>query len=428
MTTILGDKPFAFLLCNFKDSPNPQPFTLAQAEAGLATIRQFWNETSYGACSLAGTTLSDWITLPITNSDFIATYTTRADMVQYAKDKSGIDQSKYVGFIVIFSEPVGTAWTEGNGAIFEPTILRTALICHEMTHILGEPTHSFDFTTRQTDTWAAPGEYWDQTDIMSAGNCWSTPTSTTDPFAGNGPQHCMMWKEQFGWLRGDRAIRISTADLERPYNINVRLAKRQQPIPDTDPHHRAIFFRDISIEFLAQEGFDAGLPGSGVVIHQRSASGGQPWVLVPDLAGNPDQKFWSAGDVCVREAVGLDAGDDYYIWVREINAAKGYAEVNVANGVVPPFARVQIRAIRKGYSRQLHHTYIDSVGVADPSAPNGLAAIPRSTVVDWISNGRNTFFVQGVDGSSAEVVVEQHWIKNVSDGSTADNLYSLPTF
>lgn len=46
-------------------------------------------------------------------------------------------------------------------------------------------------------------------------------------------------------------------------------------------------------------------------------------MLVPDVAGNPDQKFWSAGDVCVREAVGRDAGDDYYIWVREVNVAGG---------------------------------------------------------------------------------------------------------
>ncbi|KEF54412.1 uncharacterized protein A1O9_09578 [Exophiala aquamarina CBS 119918] len=428
MPTILGDKAFAFLLCNFKDSSNPKPFSLAQAQAGLTTIRQFWSETSYGACSLAGTTLNDWITLPITKSDFIATYRTRSGMIQYAKDKSGIDQSKYVGFIVIFSDGVGTAWTQGNGAIFEPTILRTALICHEMTHILGEPTHSFDLTTRQTADWSAPGEYWDQTDLMSAGNCWSTPTSATDPFAGHGPQHCMMWKAQFGWLRGGRAFRIANSDLERPYNLNVRLLKRQQPVPDSDGGYKAIFFRDMSIEFATQDGFDAGLQGSGVLIHQRSQTGGQPYVLVPDVTGNPDQKFWWTGDVCVREAVGVDAGDNYYIWVREINLSDGYAMINVANGVVPPFARVQIRAVREGYSRQLRHTYIDSLGVSDPSAPNGLAAIPRITVVDWIENGRNTFFVQGVDGVTAEVVVEQHWIRTVSDGSTANNLYSLPTF
>jgi hypothetical protein len=351
-------------------------------------------------------------------------------MIQYAKDKSGIDQSNYVGFIVIFSEPVGTAWTEGNGAIFEPSIVRTALICHEMTHILGEPTHSFDFTTRQISPWFAPGEYFDQTDIMSAANCWSTPASATDPFAGSGPQHCMLWKDRFGWLGGGRALRIATADLETPYNLNARMLKRQQSAsnPAPDVGYMAIFFRDISIEYLTPEGFDAALPRAGVVIHQLSESGGHPSVLVPDVAGNPDQKFWSAGDVCVREAVGRDAGDDYYIWVREVNVAGGYAVVNVANGVVPPFARVQIRAIRKGYSREKHHSYIDVVGVADARAPNGLAAIPRSTVVDWIENGRNTFFVRGADGSTAEVVVEQHWIKTVSDGSAADNLYSLPTF
>jgi len=85
------------------------------------------------------------------------------------------------------------------------------------------------------------------------------------------------------------------------------------------------------------------------------------------------------------------AGDyDYWIWICEINAADGYAKVNVANGVVLPFARVQIRAISKALiSSPRRQEYIDAVGVADNKSR--LAVLPRVTVVDWIEAGRNTF-------------------------------------
>jgi hypothetical protein len=415
---ILGKQPFAVLLCNFSDSVNPKPFTYDDAQVGWETNRLFWETTSYGKVSLEGSVVNDWITLPITNSNFQATYTSRTTMIQYAKDQSGIDQSKFVGFIVIFSEPVGTAWTQGNGAIFEPTICYSTTICHEMTHILGEPTHSFDFSNRIDGDGNPPGMYWDQTDIMSAQNCWRTQRIASDDFSGRGPHHCMIWKDEFGWLSDSKVLRLSEQDLEGPIDGEWILEARDSPVTD---QYICIFFRDLTIELTVPRGFDAGMPAAGIIIHQNI--GGVPWVLVPDLGHQPDVKLWSAGSVYRKDA-DVDGRPVFYIWVVSIDESQGTALVNISNGPIAPLQAVQILAIRKKMGA--HHDYIDAVGISNGAG--ALIAIERSIVVDYIVNGRNRFFVVGTDGSSANVEVDGHTIKTVPDGFLADNLLSLPSF
>ena len=59
-------------------------------------------------------------------------------MIASVKTALGVDTTKFDYFIIIFSEAVGDTWTSGNGSIFEPTIMATGTICHEMTHQFGE--------------------------------------------------------------------------------------------------------------------------------------------------------------------------------------------------------------------------------------------------------------------------------------------------
>ena len=121
MVLIQGAKAFVVLLCNFTDSPNPRPFTVTAVALNFVTNVAFWKNTSYGHVSLEDPSVKDCITLALTNSEFRTK--SRGDMIQYAKDHSRMDQTRYIGFIVILSEPGGTAWTEGTGAIFEPSIV-----------------------------------------------------------------------------------------------------------------------------------------------------------------------------------------------------------------------------------------------------------------------------------------------------------------
>jgi len=69
--------------------------------------------------------------------------------------------------------------------------------------------------------------------------------------------------------------------------MDVQQRQRDSTQDDKDLRPFFTFFRDISIEFCMPTGFDAGLPGSGVVIHH--IVDGVPWVVVPDVTNALDQ-------------------------------------------------------------------------------------------------------------------------------------------
>lgn len=229
----------------------------------------------------------------------------------------------------------------------------------------------------------------------------------------------MFWKNKFGWLAGQRVRRISDADMVR-VGENVTLEARDALV---GTEYASIFFFDVSIEFAMPRGYDAGLPRPGVLIHKHIND--IPYVLVPDITDNPDQKFWLVNSVCTQNVPGTV--DNVYIWVLAIDVDSATATVNLSRSVFPPGQDLQIRAIRKErQSSGEHRLYINEVGVLNPNGV--LTSISRSAVVQWIEMGRNRFFVVGSDGISADVMVEGHYIKTVPDGSTANNLLSLPEF
>jgi hypothetical protein len=441
MVQILGRKSFAVLLVNFTDSATPKPFTLAAAQDAWATIRRFWQYDSYDKVSLFGSQIFDWQTYPSTRAAFTKANSDKKGprrdlMIAAVKTNFAVDAKKFDHVIVIFSEAVGDAWTSGKGSVFEPTIIATGTICHEMTHQFGEPDHSWDFTNRAVG--GAPGEYYDQTDVMSAQNCWFAKKTAKDPFSGSGPHHCMFWKDKFGWLDGTTIRRITDKDLNKGFDQTFTLYSRNEPVY---ARLNCIQFLDIWVELnvntdkgdnVFYDDFDTGLTGSGVVIHQQGTvpSGNTvPFVLVPDLANNPDQKFWSAGQICTRVENAPDAGVNVHVWVQSVDVVEGSAKVNISSGFPRPLTRHRIVAIRKKHSTAGGHggfDYIAQVAILDGSGNK--IPLSRSSVATWINTGRNSFYVQGSDGSQAEVITEKHWIKTHPDSNPADNLLSLPSF
>ncbi|MEO7422210.1 MAG: DUF3892 domain-containing protein, partial [Ornithinibacter sp.] len=257
-------------------------------------------------------------------------------------------------------------------------------------------------------------------------------------FSGSGPHHCMFWKDKFGWLDGTTIIRISDTDLNKGYDHTFTLYSRNEPVAE---RLNCIQFLDLWVELdvstdkgdnVFYDDFDTGLPASGVVIHQQGKvpSGNTvPFVLVPDLANNPDQKVWPAGQICTRTENAPQAGVDVHVWVQSIDLVEGSAHVNISSTYPRPLTRHRIVAIRKKHSTAGGHggfDYISQVGILDGSG--AVIALDRSRVVTWIDDRRNSFYVQGSDGSQAEVVVVEHWIQTHPDSNPADNLLSLPTF
>ena len=248
----------------------------------------------------------------------------------------------------------------------------------------------------------------------------------------------MFWKDKFGWLDDTTITRISGAKLHKKYDHTFTLYSRNEPVAT---RLNCIQFLDIWVELdvntdkganVFYDDFDTGLRSSGVVIHQRgtAASGNTfPFVLVPDLANNPDGKFWSAGQVCSRLENPPNAGTHVYVWVQSVDLVDGSAQVNISSTYPPPLTRHRIVAIRKAHSTaggQGGFDYISKVGILDGSG----ATVPldRSQVVKSIDSQRNSFYVQDSDGSQAEVVVEKHWIQTHPDSNPANNLLSLPSF
>lgn len=434
MTQILGNKRVAVLLVNFTDSA--KPFSLQKAKDAWASIARYWQYDSYGKVSMFGSQVFDWFTYPSTRAAFSVANQGRAAQIAAAKTATGVDTTKFDYFEVIFSEAVGDAWTSGNGAVFEPTIIAMGTICHELTHQFGEPDHSWDYTTRTIG--GGPGEYWDQTDVMSAQNCWYAGKTVSDPFSGAGPHHCMFWKDKFGWLDGTTIRRFTNAELDKRYDETFTLYSRNEEVIE---RLNCLQILDLWIELdvntdkgsnVFYDNYDTGLQGSGVVIHQQGTvpSGNTvPKVVVPDVTNNPDQKFWTAGQICRSVELAPEAGVLVWVWVQSIDLVEGSARVNISTMYPAPLTRHRIVAIRKAHSTAGGHggfDYISEVAILDDDGNQ--VPIARSQVASWIDSRRNTFFVQGADGSQAEVVVQEHWIQTHPDGNPADNLLSLPAF
>jgi len=443
MVQILGQKSFAVLLVNFTDSATPKPFTLAQAEDAWDRIRRYWQYDSYDKVNLNGSQVFDWQTYPSKRAAFTKANSdtkgnpNRGMMINSVKSNLGVDTSAFDHLIIIFSEQVGDAWTPKGvpASIFEPAIIATSTICHEMTHQFGEDDHSWDFTNRIKG--GGPGEYYDQTDIMSAQNCWRT-TETVDAFSGSGPHHCMFWKDRFGWLDDTTITRIRDTDLNNGYDQTFTLFSRNEPVVE---RLNCIQFLDIWVELnvntdkgvnVFYDNFDTGLQGSGVVIHQQKehpTSPGKmvPYVCVPDMSTptKADQKFWSAGQIHTRTESTPQPGVEIYVWVQSVDLVEGSAKVNISSIYPPPLTRHRIVAIRKART-SAGVEYISHVGILNDSG--AVVPLSRGQVVTRIENKRNCFYVQGSDNSQAEVVVEKHWIKTRPDSNLADNLLSLPSF
>jgi hypothetical protein len=237
---IVGQKRFAVLLANFTDSKDPTPFTKAQMDTGWADVTKFWSYGSYGKVGFDGSQTFDWQTYQSTIAKFMADHAIkdgsgkvtgydRGGMIDSVKSAFAVDTSQFDYFIVIFSDPVGTAYSSGNGAIFEPSIIASVFLCHEMTHVLGESDHSYDYSGRHDASWSMPGEYFDQTDIMGAANCWYAPQVGNDRFSAAGPHHCMFWRDKFGWLDDTVIQRITDSELETPYDQTFTLYSRDDP-------------------------------------------------------------------------------------------------------------------------------------------------------------------------------------------------------
>jgi hypothetical protein len=145
---------------------------------------------------------------------------------------------------------------------------------------------------------------------------------------------------------------------------------------------------------------------------------------------NPNS--WNeVGDVCQSSAY-LDGVLVQSYWSQDLNACViPFYEDGEIRDNVPPGLDLQVIAIRRAWSRERRSFWIQKIKVKDLSTGNTFEVFSVDAIV-LIENGKNTFFVSGTGGARATVVVKQvhnHAVLSTQpDGTTSDNLLSLPAF
>jgi hypothetical protein len=360
-----------------------------------------------------------------------------------------VDYSKFKFVITIFSDDVGNAWTiwggGENGAIFPINLATASYICHEMGHCFGYLNNtmiddSFDLSERILETYptwhTAPGQYYNQTDIMSHGNSWSTSHSQLSEC---GPNICINSKYLLGWIDNQNEKHFNTDQLnKRSFYERVTLVSRSHP--EIKGFQSIRLNNGYTIEFATEEGWDSGLGNSGILINERKNK--TPYIHVKDSKNNPDDKFWNKDELMFYTTYSypLSPGSphsksgvqDIYVQIIEIDLINKTAQIDITTNPTypkyqPPMnADIEIKAVNKFRRKSDGIDYIVEVGVLDSSGKvNGIS---REDVVDLIKSRINTFYVLSRSGKRADVIVNHHFITTEPDNELDNNLLSLPQF
>src|SRR6266851_1807878 len=201
----LGSQKLIVLLCKFKDAENVEPHPLSFYEdlfrRGTGGINDYWLAASHGKINLDGTKVFGWRTLGQDRAEYVNSHKSRWDKIQGAID--AFPEVRFVqhsGVVAMFNSDVEDGGRSGSGVLVNFNDHNTTYLAHETGHTFGMG-HSFDQSDRKLQTWSAPGEYYDNHDIMSAMNVshFEHPR-----FGPSGPLLCTAFMDFLGWLDPSR--------------------------------------------------------------------------------------------------------------------------------------------------------------------------------------------------------------------------------
>ena len=275
-----GGIPWSFLLCKFSDSPAPpndpsyyRNMTLAQGTKGLD---DYVRSISYGQTDLSGSVLHGWYTETHTFA-YEQGLSSRWQRVQDCLDTAAASTTdKYVPpsgqrVYVITSPGVDLAGWENTGAIGGDDVALPE-IAHEFGHGVGL-NHSWSNDTTWKDvSWAGPGEYDNPWDLMSAANVFVDPTGD---FGGGPPFLDAHHLDELGFLPKSH---IFTLGVDGILSRTITLDALTHPEAAGSLLVRIPFdsndrFHYYTVEYRVADGWDAGIPGSIVMINEIKNNG-----------------------------------------------------------------------------------------------------------------------------------------------------------
>ncbi len=341
---------YATVLCRYSDStgapPRPPSYFDGLMGSVYPGVQHYWNQVSLGQFNVISTTIGQWFTMPHPRSayDMRGSGRSRAKHKQVTQDcidaaDPWVDFSPYDGLNLIFDRRYENYARGGWGEITiegERQFLRLTwnppfsynnveVITHEVGHTLGLP-HS-------SGNPAAPrypyDSYWD---VMSGGG---RNRKIINPTYGRvGPNTIAYHMDELNWIDNRRVI-IPTGQAQ-----TVTLERMNQPVSAINPLMAKIPINNSKTNFYTVEarfensGYDAAIPGTGVIIHRVDTGRREPAQVV-DPDGNIDVN--DAGAIWLPGETFTDT--EYGITVQVNTQGASSFEVcivNIGNVCAPP--------------------------------------------------------------------------------------------
>lgn len=341
-TDLKGTMPWITIACKFSDyadEPRALTYLTSMYRRTYPGLDHYWREQSYDNINLTGSAAAGWFTLPHPSTYYQTSSGGNLNMSLTVQDcvsaaDPSVNFASYYGINIMFNEVLG-AYSYGGGWYMNLDGVQkswsvTWLLPWAFTDIVGtehEMGHGFGLPHSSGNYGAVYDNQWD---VMS--DMWSNCSNTREPPFGCLGQHTISESKSFvGWLSGWTEWHTGQGQGV------VELSRLALPPPGTHLKY-AIWIGGVGSHYYTFEarqhmGYDAKLPGEGIIIHEVDKTRDIPaHVIDADNNGNTGDEgaIWRPGEVFA------DPANSIYVCINS-QTANGYS-ITFGLGLVPACA------------------------------------------------------------------------------------------